>query len=273
MQPSARQQLLRADSVIGLLSAREKNQVLRYRATTVRSWAYQSDKQYAPYLFSSSPSFEWFSPSTGALASSGQVVAAGAHPHDVGFAYASFGPAHDTLNTLSGDVLTDTRNLNPWATITDWLNSANVRVAGSCVYREYPRNVLARRSVLGDEYLLLDQKTGFPVKLDRTEHHYLWGDTHVEYIYATWSQAARSYSYFPVGSFRIVDGEQDAAWMSSGVAVIAADSAPDLSVADTSASAALEESLFLRALPVDTVRIGPQSFLLENYGYTHAVDL
>ena len=89
--------------------------------------------------------------------------------------------------------------------IGDWEGDSTVQVVARCTYRDYPRLVLSRTAARGPERLFIDEKSGFPVKLDRDEPHYLWGQNHVEYVYSTWQRVGDA--AFPGVSFRVVDGQ------------------------------------------------------------------
>jgi hypothetical protein len=83
----------------------------------------------------------------------------------------------------------------------------DVQVVGLEVYRDYPRLVLRRNTSDGEQRLFLDKKTGFPVKLDLQEPHYLWGQRHIEYLYSNWVQQGDI--NINGASFCLADGDVD----------------------------------------------------------------
>src|SRR2546429_10000358 len=95
------------------------------------------------------------------------------------------------------------RYLNPWMVIADWTAAGDARFVGRDIYREYPRIVLARTTVDGEQRLFVDSKTGFPIKLDLLDKHYLWGERHIEYLYSNWT--LKDGGMIPGLSFRISD--------------------------------------------------------------------
>src|SRR5207244_4430740 len=93
----------------------------------------------------------------------------------------------------------------PWAVIADWSIGPAVHSYGNEIYRDYPRIVLLRQTAEGEQRLYLDPKTGYPIKLDFFEPHYLWGRRHIEYVWSTWV-TSNGLSY-PGAAFRLADGE------------------------------------------------------------------
>src|SRR5262245_64570464 len=108
--------------------------------------------------------------------------------------------------------------------VNDWLASKNVVLTERCEYRDYPRLVLRRDGDRGPERLFVDEKTDFPVKLERLEPHYLWGQVHVEYVYSTWTRLGDV--YVPGVSFRMVDGRTTIERTFGARTLVSVDSAP-----------------------------------------------
>lgn len=266
--------LERAERAMGIPTV--GGRVVRY--SSVESWVqdYQSDRTYPPF-FAAFPAREtWLDPSSGVLRST-------SHTTYVGAAFS--GPVQ--LNTESATyIMRDTtlvpaqaghrsaltlRPLDAWAEVHDWATGADATVSGRCVYRDYPRIVLQRTGPLGQERLFLDPKTALPIKLDRVESHYLWGQVHVEYVYSTWVLDAGV--AHPGSAFRMVDGQAEISRTISRFDLLPRDSAPVLDVPSGLAPMATPLPGFLLALPTDTLRIGPNAFVLKNLGYAEVVAL
>jgi hypothetical protein len=161
--------------------------------------------------------------------------------------------------------------LNALGVIRDWRGDSVVRVAEECQYRDYWRLVLTRPGQHGDDRLYLDPKTGYPVKLDRRESHFLWGQVHVEYLYTLWGNYDGV--YFPRAIYRMVDGEVKITRTIGKAEVVAREAAPGLTLPDLPAPAADQVSVYLQATPPDTFNVAPDTYLLVNPGYTEAVAL
>ncbi len=161
------------------------------------------------------------------------------------------------------------RYLTPWTVISDWMAAGDAWIAGREQYRDYQRIVIARRTSDGELRLFFDPKTGFPVKLDLQEKHYLWGQRHIEYIYANWTQSGGV--MVPGSSFMLADGKTEISETIGEVETIPASTAPSLSL--PAAPAQSEDSLPLFLQPIDpkVVPVGPKTYLLSNPGYTEAV--
>ncbi len=271
----AREALARARDVTGL--SKLDGRLARFRAVDVAHQSFQSDRPYPPFFINTLAQDVWLDPVSGAQHTSTSFTGQGNGPTRPGTTLATERAVwlvRDTLRravpaAFGGSV--DDRPLNVLAVLGDWSRAADVRVAGRCTYREFPRLVLARRGPHGEEWLFLDPKSGFPVKLERETPHYLWGQRRTEYVYATW------YGFgdltLPLGVARLEDGEAEMHRAIGAGGPAAADSAPSLAVPDTALAMAVELPLFLQALPPDTVRVGPSAFLLVNPGYTQAVAL
>ncbi|HEU5218293.1 MAG TPA: hypothetical protein VFU23_06520, partial [Gemmatimonadales bacterium] len=253
-------------------------QVLSSEATISTSWNYQSDRPwYPPYLSDYQRRLIWYDPSTGVEGyaplpgAAGPFVLSGPTAtfirRDTAFVPAP--PAHGAIERQRG--------LNPWAVLHDWQTTGDARLGPPVVYREYPRTVLIRRGPGGDERLLLDPKTGFPVSYQRTEAHYLWGQVDVSYVYSTWQQAGPG--YYPIQAHRLVDGAEEMTranalrGRSSPATALSRDSAPDLRLPDASLRMTALIEPFLQPTPPDTIRAGAHAFLLKNRGYTELVAL
>lgn len=261
-----------AASRIGLAEAR--GVVLRQQGFDVIQHAFESDRTYPPSLAEVSSFTAWFDPATGAERQETHSTIGGYEfaSTTVGDARATYA-ARDTL--VPSDALHsaayETRPLNVWAMLDDWLASPNVRAEARCVYRDYPRIVLGREGARGHERLYLDPKSGYPVKLDRVEPHYLWGQVHVEFVYSTWQRAGSA--HLPGGSFRLEDGTVMVTRTLGDRRLVPRDSAPSLSLPSRDRPMAFAPAAFLSPEAPDTIRVSPAVYLLRNRGYTETIAL
>jgi hypothetical protein len=266
--------LERATQATGMHGVRGR--VVRYRGVDGVEQNYQSDRTYPPFFSAFTSRDVWFDPASGVERFTSRTM-------DVGQEIT--GPA--LLNVPSATYLVRDSQLSPapqlhraallarpldaWAVLHDFSAATDVMVEGRCVYRDYPRVVLRRQGAFGPERLFLDVKTALPVKLDRTEPHYLWGQQHVEYVYSTW--LVDDGVAHPGSAFRLADGDVEVSRTVSRFSLVAADSASSLAIPAGAAPMPLPLPGFLRALPTDTARVGPSAFLLGNLGYAEAVAL
>jgi hypothetical protein len=266
--------LRRASAVSGLTAAAAAGQVLRVTGFDVESQDYQSDRSYPPFLSSVGAMQDWYATATGVERRSSRGSVAGydfANPTTLGNEHATF-IVRDTLlapNQALHASMYGTRPLNVWAVLGDWIADGGARVAERCVYRDYPRLVLTRTGPRGPEQLFVDEKSGFPVKLDRVEPHYLWGQSHVEYVYSVWSRVGDA--SLPGVSFRVVDGRTNIERNVTNAALLPADSVPRLTIPAVSEPMRYASAGFLAGSRPDTTRVGPNAFILRNPGYGEMV--
>ncbi|HYM26127.1 MAG TPA: hypothetical protein VEU08_23075 [Vicinamibacterales bacterium] len=266
--------LRRVAERVGLSAAGSR--LLHTRGFDVVSNDYQSDRMYPPYISSVSSFDSWFVPATGVERTSSQTSIAGLSLGDgttIGSTRASY-LLRDTVLTPSDQVhssLFATRPLNVWALLDDWLASTDATVVERCEYRDYPRIVLRRSGGQGPERLFVDEKTSFPVKLDRVEPHYLWGQVHAEYVYSTWRRLGDV--YVPGVSFRMMDGRTTIERTFGPTALTGSDSAPAARVPESAPAMGYPLPPFLEPTNPDTVRVSGNTFLLKNRGYTEMVSL
>jgi hypothetical protein len=246
--------------------------VLRYRAShDVPLWE-QSDRSYEPYIPNSAVTQRWYDPATGVEARQPveRPLRPGDYPSLLTSASAMFAGRDTTVRAL-GPIIPNVaawRLENPWIVLADWRSQPDsVRRTGRCSYRDEWRTVLER----GDERLFLSESDGTPVKLERVEPHYLWGQTKVEYAWSTW-WGVRGGGMFPYAAFRILDGTvYERIGMASGsLALMPPDSGPRLSVPPGP----------LPVLPrgpdaasPDTIRVADATYLLVTPLYTETVTL
>lgn len=259
--------IARARAATGLDAA--DGRIVHWRSTESDAQAYQSDRPYPPFIGSSTLREWWFDPSTGVerwqeLPANGVAFLRSANaafmlrdsiPRPV--------PAFFAFNERS-------RALNPLAVLTAFA-AADPRVAEVCTFRDFPRVVLAA----SDGRLYLDTKTAMPVKFERVEKNDYWGQLRAEYVYATWWRSGRI--AIPVVAVRYTDGveelRRDVRLPQAQNDVIVEDipraDAPSLAAPDADQRDALVSRT--AELPVDTVRVSDDLFLLRTRFYTHAV--
>ncbi|HXI62743.1 MAG TPA: hypothetical protein VNF70_08525, partial [Pyrinomonadaceae bacterium] len=161
------------------------------------------------------------------------------------------------------------RYFSPWAVTSDWMAAGDARISGREQYRDYPRIVLERSTSDGVLRLFIDPKSGFPLKLDLQEKHYLWGQRHIEYVYTNWTQSGGVMA--PGASFMLADGKTEISETIGEVETIQASTAPSLSLPEAPADSANSLPLFLQPTDPKVVAVGPKTYLLSNPGYTEAV--
>ena len=260
---------------------------IRFTATQVTSWNYQSDRQYRPYLAGFDRVEVRYAPAIRAEVVDGpqyedvvsgptrRIIAAPERTYlvnaDSGGALAPPGPGQHAIAQHA-------RELNPWAVLDDWQHSADAHLVGRCFYRDAWRVVLARRGPQGEERLFLADDNAFPVKRESIEPHYLWGQVHVEDVYTTWL-GIEGGGYYPLASFRLLDGEETVA-RTLGLRPDGSPAAARITADDHGALVALPDSgvpmpyvlpAFLQPRPPDTLRVAPNLYLLTNIGYREAV--
>lgn len=237
---------------------------------------YESDRTYPPFFQAFTVRDQWLDPWSGALRGGSHTIFIGQEfsgPELLNTERATWSARDTALAPAEPFHLSAllSRSLDAWAVAHDWVASRAVSVAGRCPYRDYPRIVLQRVGPFGPERLFLDSKTALPVKLDRIEPHYLWGQVHVEYVYSTW--VLDSGVAHPGSAFRITDGEVETSRTIRSFQLMPSDSAPRLAVPATTTPMALVLPRFLQPVPPDTVRVGPRAFLLKNPGFGELVTL
>ena len=231
--------------------------VARWTVTDIAQQNFQSDRPYPPFFSYEMKRELWLRPTMGVERSSVQMAGLMVPEQPpmtmLSTEYAAF-MAQDTLvqplPALYGSSV-GTRALDVWAVLHDWRAARDAKVVSRCVYRDAPRTVIERRGVYGPERLYIDPESGLPVKLDREEPDYLWGQLHVEYQYQTWVYGDGVLR--PGAVFRLVDGALATERVERSFGLVPADSAPSLEVP---AADRMEISLpgFLQPTPPDTVR-------------------
>ena len=262
--------LARAKVVLGF--DRVTKPIMHYHAVAADEQNYQSDRTYPPFFSAMLIKEAWFDSRSGVERISAQTTfpGGGQFPVQVSLTDAkrAFGLARDHLSPMPRASM-ESRYLNPWAVIADWAAAGNARFAGFQRYRDYPRIVLARATPGGDQRLYVDPKTGFPVKLDIVEKHYLWGQRHIEYLYTNWVRSGAV--VVPGSSFMLADGKTEISETIGDLEMIAQNATPALELPAEPAESPDELPLFLRPLDPKVVQVGPKTYLLSNRGYTEAV--
>lgn len=267
-EPSA--VLVKAKEVMGFASSGRS--VIDYHAVAAVEQNYQSDRTYPPFFSAMQVKEGWFDPNSSVERLSTQTTfpGGGPSPSDISFTDANraFTLAKDQLRPLSRSAM-QSRYLNPWAVIADWIAAGDARTAGKELYRDYSRTVLTRTTPDGDLRLFVDSKTGFPVKLDLLERHYLWGQRQIEYLYTNWTQGAGV--MFRGSSFRLADGKIEISQTVGTVEVVDSSAAPALLLPKEPVRSADTLPVFLQAIDPEVEQVGPKTYLLVNPGYAEAV--
>jgi hypothetical protein len=249
--------------------SKTNKQILHWRDTQGVEQDYQSSP---PFLTVFNSRESWFDPETGIERIVSQMIFPGAGPGKPSTTLA--GPRAIFAVRDSGPVRVaaspgQQRNLNPWAVLSDWRAAKDVRMAPAEVFQDYPRTVLVRAGEYGEERLFIDPKTGFPVKLDREEPHYLWGQVRVEYIYSIWEEHGGT--TLATASARVVNGFKEITRTIGDFEFVDRTKAPELSLPLGGDVAGNATPLFLQPLPPKKVEVTPHVFLSVNTGYTEAV--
>jgi len=260
--PTATQWLERAEAAVGL--PRIAGKVLAFQANDISILTNQSDRMYPPFIHTSNDTEWWFEPATGA--ERGGPAGRAAKSGFLHTGKATWQVRDTTLIPIPAAhaFLKAGRDLNPLAMLVDWRAAPGLRVEGRCIYREYPRTVLTRAD---GSRLFLDTKSAIPVKLERTEPHYLWGQVKVEYVYATWWAAGPV--ILPVATTRLVDGQEEvtrALTLGPSTARVT-DSAPFMRVPSDAPDMSTAEQPMLTLGKLDTMRLGANAFLMLNRAY------
>ncbi len=270
--------LARARAAIGL-DALGHNMLRRATIRVIDFHDYESDRTYRPFITMVTDVESILDPTTGVERDSSTFAfnGFGGGPPNISVrastAHAVFAKRDTAWVRADGGWRTTeaSRALDPWTVVQDWSTAGGARLTARCQYRNYPRTVVERHGIFGAERLYIDAKTGFPVKLDREEPHYLWGQQHVEYVYMSWLRYGGT--LMPATAAKLIDGDEEQLRETISARPIPRDSVPPIAVPDSSTRSAVITPGFLRPTPVDTMRLGPQTFALRNPGYTELVTL
>jgi len=269
-QPSDAQALLqRAWEVMG--GRETAGMVVHYHASASLSQNYQSDRVYPPFLDFFQEQESWFNPRTAVERSairSSYPLAKSQNSVLLTDTERAFSVAQNGLQNLPRSEMRQ-RYLNPWLVISDWTKAGGARVSGTERYRDFARTVLARQTAEGEERLFLDPKSGFPVKLEFTAKHYLWGQRHIEYVYTTW--VSEKGVAFPGASYLLADGATEISQTIGEVELIADAGGSSLSLPAEPQRSEDTLPLFLQPLALKVTQVGPETYILQNAGYREVV--
>lgn len=246
--------------------------ILHYNAAKQTLWDYQSDRQYPPFISYSDTKELWYDFENNTEKALVESIYPTAGPTPRMTYFSSFDKSlqhrNDTTIVQVPDGTGSDPYLNPFMVLADWAVSENILEEKAKVYREYPRNVLSRVVNGRTEYLFLDSKTNFPVKIEFQEPHYLWGQVTVEYLYTTWWSTDQI--DFPLASYRIVDGRTVVSRIHGNRELI---SSPGITMPEDFRPLMDQTLFFLRQSRPDTIRVSDNLYLLKNPAYTEAVAL
>ena len=261
--------LQRARDVMG--STEAAGMLVHYHASASLTQNYQSDRMYPPFLDFFQEQESWFNPKTAVERTAVQSSYPLAKPQSsvvLTDAERAVSGGENGLQVSPRYVMRP-RYLNPWLVVADWIKAGEVRFGGIELYRDFPRTVLARQTPEGVQRLFLDPKSGFPVKLEFTERHYLWGQRRLEYVYTTWVSAKGV--ALPGASYLLADGETEISQTIGDVELIAEASAPSLALPREPERSEDTLPRFLQPLPLEITQIGPTTYILANPGYREVV--
>lgn len=252
------------------------DRVLHLSVETATEENYQSARTYPPFFLAMNSQEIWLDPATAVLRidslssvypMSGARTKGSTNIDDGKNAEFVQGDQRRAISRR----MVSSRGLNAWAVIADWSAATDVELGGSETFRDYPRLVLTRHTGIGDERLLIDGKSGFPVKLDYVEPHYLWGQRHIEYVWSEW--VSKDGLALPGSAFRIADGDVEISQTVSTAELVARTAAPSLTPPQPPQKAPADLPLFLQPIAPQTTRIGPDTWLLSNPGYNEVAAL
>ena len=266
--------LAHAGHVLGLDAT--QGRILEMRSYEITQHNYESDRPYRPYITFVADHLSWLDLDTG-IERDSSLSEFGAFGRAslvvIGDDHATFATRDTTWRQSDAAWLNAEhfRALDPRIVVRTWRAATDIRVAERCTFRDYERTVLTRTGPYGPERLYVDPHTGYVAKLDREESHYLWGQVHVEFLYATWLLYGTI--TMPTTSTEIVDGDEQVARTVVAADWIPRDSSPSLTLPAPATPATVALPRFLLPTPLDTERLGAHTFLLANPGYNEIVTL
>jgi hypothetical protein len=253
-----------AGSVQALGLADAEGRIRLGSASDVSFMDYQSDRQYPPYLWAGSEgvtAVAWPAGLTRFERSSGFAIVTDSARHAV------VSPRGSQVVPSRSPNLLDERAIDPWAVLADWRTAPGVTTDGECLYRDFWRLVLSRPSGASRDRLFLEARSFMPVKLERREAHPLWGDVRAEYVWSIWMPVAGTAALAPRFAFRMADGQVQHQRQVPRYAFARADTTVEMSIPASAGP------LMQATLPVDTVRVAENTFLLRSPSYTNVVTL
>ena len=234
----------------------------------------QSERTVQPFYSFFNDIETWFDVDKNIIKTSGRSLSFGSGPGLATITIAVKGKAFMMRDTFAialqaGGV----DEMNVWRLLLDWQESKSLRTGKNEIFRNYERIVLIRDGAVGQEKLFINKQTGFPVKYDYWEKHYLWGQVHIEVLYDTSIRVGNS--FVPSGIYRMIDGETKLYRSIGKCEVLEKDKAPDLAFPEKAPNPQVSFSMgtSLQLPPVDTVKISNNAYLLKNRFYTETVTL
>lgn len=256
-----------------ILPPQAATQVLQYRAAHDTPLWEQSDRPYGPFIPNVVQTIRRYDTRSGLEGSipAERGTAPGVLPTQV-YDLTRLFLVRDTLVMSAPAMLSSQRSgalFNPWIVLREWgADSSAVEVAERCTYRDAWRVVLRR----GGERLYLSESDAVPIKLDRIEPHYLWGQVRAEYLWTTWWGVTGG-GLYPLASFRVLDGAVYERASVSRASLVPRDSAP---VPEVSSARPFPMPPGLASADggvVDTIRVDENTWILKSSTFSHAVAL
>jgi hypothetical protein len=266
------------DSAVARVMPATDGRILRYRAFQDVPFWEQSDRMYPPFVPNIQATTRWLDVSAGTEGRQAidRPIQPGRYPGLLFTATTAYSGRDTLVRAVPGGPVDVVRRENPWSVLADWRShAAATRVVNRCLYRDAWRIVLERDG----ERLYLSESDATPVKVERRESHYLWGDVKAEYVWSTWwGVAGAPGAQYPLATFRILDGEvyERIGIQMGSTVLIPSDSAPRLNVAGVMTAGApaggggLGNPAFSSP---DTVRVAANTYLLVTPAYTQTVTL
>lgn len=261
------QLLARAREAMGFNHLQGK--VIHTKWTTAVDHAFESDRMYPPFFSMMLSGESWTDTNNGIERIDAKMEYPGsvAPVRTIGNGSYNFMLPDNAAPVAQGS--DEGRDLDAWLTISDWSKDDEVRYAGQQVVRDYPRDVLVRKSTNGEEKLYLDPKTAYPVMLEREEPHYLWGQQKIRYIYSVWQQFGDVFS--PGSTFRMADDAVESSRTIFSFELADASAAPSMTMPDPPKEAVDPKPIFLRPYPPQTIDVSGNTKVLSNRGYREVI--
>jgi hypothetical protein len=247
--------------------------VIQTKWISAEEHPYESDRTYPPFFSMMTQGESWSDPLSGVNRSSAQIIYPGEGP-GLPRVTVSNSTSQYSLheNAPATPMLPDgSRNLNAWLVVSDWSNASDLRYVGRMLFRDYPRIVLSRMTATGEQRLFIDDKTGFPVKLEYEETHYLWGQRKIQYLFSNWQQSGAVFT--ANSAFRIADDEVEISRTVGSVSVTKRDGVPSMEIGDVPMQPLDPIPLFLRPIPPKVVDVSANTKILSNPGYNETITL
>lgn len=242
----------------------------------------QSDRMYPPYLPSGGGGALWIDPDAGVVRQSTASFFPGSgsweRTSDRLFNAKGTWALRDTLVVPAPPLHTSTLQsaaMEPIWVLRDWREGPEPRIAGLCRYREDERIVLERDGPHGAERLYLDRQSALPVKTDRMEPQFLWGQVRNEVVWATWwsMESPEGLAPYPLAAANLQDGAVVRTRAVGSGSWLPRSEAPPMDPPALAEPMTASGPGALTSPPVDTVRVADDTFLLVNPWYTEAVTL